>query len=338
VRAAGLLGSGHEALTLQEFLQIHGQVGAGAFCGGPRLRTLCTPAVQRAGRLGGSIGGGRSVPLRAGARAARMTGGRRTLASAPPLPHPTHPPRPAPRGPRRGPQGGPLSEGLDAAAAAAGLAAHSSTRVLEPGTVIYDFDDDPSEVYLVLSGVVDVTVKNFSAAASPDDPDAHKPLAGGAGAGAGPPPPAERHVGCGAGAVFGGTDFVLQRPRSFRAVAAARSSVVVVGRDAYRRLAAASPQAASYLQARAPAPPSLAALAPASRGAGGAKAGTRRLVPLGPLAEPGTPGSPLPHVPPRATPPRQRCHHYRCRRLRSSCCGTARCPRCTRTRCWSAPS
>jgi hypothetical protein len=64
----------------------------------------------------------------------------------------------------------------------------------------------------------------------------------------GPPPPAERQYCCGPGSVFGGTDFVLQRPRSFRAVASAPTRVVAIGREQYRQCVRSAPEAAAFLQ------------------------------------------------------------------------------------------
>ncbi|KAI8470530.1 MAG: hypothetical protein J3K34DRAFT_255209 [Monoraphidium minutum] len=149
-------------------------------------------------------------------------------------------------------QEGPLSQGLDAAAAAAGLAAHSAPRDLLPGDLLFGFDTPPDEVFLVLSGAVDVSIKHFSdiVAEDADDGATHggggggKPRDGGSDE---PQLPPERHFCGGPGAVLGGTDFVLQRPRSFRAVASAAGRVVAVDRAAYRRMAAAAPQAASFL-------------------------------------------------------------------------------------------
>jgi hypothetical protein len=56
-------------------------------------------------------------------------------------------------------QEGPLAQGLDAAAAASGLERFSTPRMLEPGAVLFDFDEAPREIYLTLSGAVDVSIK-----------------------------------------------------------------------------------------------------------------------------------------------------------------------------------
>jgi CRP-like cAMP-binding protein len=186
------------------------------------------------------------------------------------------------------PQEGPLAQGLDAAAAAAGLERFSAQRALEPGAVLFDFDEPPREIYLTLSGAVDVSIKHFAdtivdrtaleehpslgaapaaaaGAASPSSgggggggkpgrpPRAPAAAAGGAGAAAAPAK-AERQYCCGPGSVFGGTDFVLQRPRSFRAVVSAPTRVVAIGREQYRQCVRSAPEAAAFLQASAAAP------------------------------------------------------------------------------------
>jgi hypothetical protein len=51
------------------------------------------------------------------------------------------------------------------------------------------------------------------------------------------------------GAVVGGTDAVLQRPRAFRAVAASEVEAVAVASQGYRAMAREAPSAARALQA-----------------------------------------------------------------------------------------
>jgi len=150
------------------------------------------------------------------------------------------------------PQEGPLSQSLDAAAAAAGLERFSSTRSLPPGTLLFDFDQPPSEIYLLLAGAVDVSIKRFTDSVvdvASLNVTSGSGVVGGAkdGCVAGAPP-TERHFCCGPGSVFGGTDFVLQRPRSFRAVASAPTTVVAIGREGYQQLVRLAPEAAAFLQ------------------------------------------------------------------------------------------
>jgi CRP-like cAMP-binding protein len=151
-------------------------------------------------------------------------------------------------------QEGPLSQGLDVPAAAAALQRFSTARTLDAGTLLFNFDQSPDEIYLVLSGAVDVAIKRFTDSVV-DAPSLNVLTSFGSGNGSAignsdgaRPMPTERHFCCGPGSVFGGTDFVLQRPRSFRAVASAPSAVLALGRDAYHLMAAASPQAAAFLQ------------------------------------------------------------------------------------------
>jgi hypothetical protein len=113
-----------------------------------------------------------------------------------------------------------------------------------------DFDQPPDAVYLVLSGAFDVAIKQFiEPAVVVMSAEGENDVSKAPGAAAGRPrDPHERHFASGPGSVLGATDFVLRRPRSFRAVAVARSGVVAVDRAGYRRMAAAAPQAAAFLQ------------------------------------------------------------------------------------------
>jgi MFS superfamily sulfate permease-like transporter/CRP-like cAMP-binding protein len=167
--------------------------------------------------------------------------------------------------------------------AARGIEEHSTVARFSPGDVLFDYGAAPDVVYLVLRGAVDVEVHGEGAAAAM----ATGVVRGGVGGsrngrntsgatpaaaaleaaaasfprGAGGPAPmtggggssgtsnARRHYQCGVGAVVGGTDAVLQRPRAYRAVAASAVEAVAVASRGYRRMARERPAAARALQA-----------------------------------------------------------------------------------------
>jgi SulP family sulfate permease len=149
-------------------------------------------------------------------------------------------------------------------AAAEGIARHSSLARFSPGQTLFDYGANPDVVYLILKGQVDVEMHGAATAAGVPAPMAVAPRAFAAAtaapaSGSAPgadaaspsslPPAAPRHYQCGVGAVVGGTDAVLQRPRAFRAVAASEVEAVAVASAGYRAMAREAPAAARALQA-----------------------------------------------------------------------------------------
>ena len=158
-------------------------------------------------------------------------------------------------------------------AAAEGIERHSSVARFAPGQVLFDYGAAPDVVYLIMKGQVDVEMRGAGGAQLTAAVAAAAAAAAGAGGGSSAPPAAAlvaaafpaagaagpsnlsaaaappRHYQCGVGAVVGGTDAVLQRPRTFRATAAAAVETVAVEGGQYRAMARERPAAARALQA-----------------------------------------------------------------------------------------
>lgn len=147
-------------------------------------------------------------------------------------------------------------------AAAEGIARYSSLARFSPGQTLFDYGATPDVVYLILKGQVDVEMhgaaaaaeavaapRAFAATAAPTASGSAPVASASSSASSSLPPAAPRHYQCGVGAVVGGTDAVLQRPRAFRAVAASEVEAVAVASQGYRAMAREAPSAARALQA-----------------------------------------------------------------------------------------
>jgi MFS superfamily sulfate permease-like transporter/CRP-like cAMP-binding protein len=273
-RAAGALPAQDVALTLREFLEGHLLVGGGGGGGG---------GGGRGGGGGGWGGDGEGEEGEAEEQEAAMSskgkgkakgvkekdGGAAAadLSSSPPD---------GERGAGGTPSFGFAALGGSRRAvdeAARGIEQHSAVARFAPGEVLFDYGAAPDVVYLVLRGAVDVevhgagekggaggginatttTTTTTPAAAALESAAASFPHGAG-GPAAVPPMPtssssARRHYQCGVGAVVGGTDAVLQRPRAYRAVAASAVEAVAIRSGGYRRMARERPAAARALQA-----------------------------------------------------------------------------------------